>query len=321
MIIVGKNNSADFTNLADCIDYLVANKADEMQTVIILQGHYHEKIEIILDNIHFIGLGEVEIEYNASANQLDENGQAIGTFKSPTVYIQGENLKFSNLKFVNSSGQGELVGQAVAVFVTGDKIIFDQCEFHGYQDTLCIGPIPAAGAHNEINNPNYPMIGHRRVYFCHCFISGTVDYIFGGGNAIFNACQLYTLDRLNEGDTCWVTAASTSSQWDYGFTFYRSIFTSETPRQTHFLGRPWRPYSMVRLVNCYMDEGINPLAWDTWAKHSDNIEKVRYSEIDLNPAETKFKKYNRPSWVRIKNDEKSLESIIQEQFLDWKVLN
>ena len=54
---------------------------------------------------------------------------------------------------------------AVAAMVSGDKTKFLRCGFYGLQDTL--------------------WDDHGRHYYYNCTIEGAVDFIFGGGQSIF----------------------------------------------------------------------------------------------------------------------------------------
>lgn len=56
-------------------------------------------------------------------------------------------------------------GQAVALRISGDKATFYNCQFYGFQDTLC----------DDAN----------RHFFKDCLIQGTVDYIFGSGKSLY----------------------------------------------------------------------------------------------------------------------------------------
>ena len=61
--------------------------------------------------------------------------------------------------------------RAAAIAVESDQTEFNNCKFLSSQDTLYT---------NEGN----------RIYFKNCVIEGETDYIFGGGNVIFDDCQL-----------------------------------------------------------------------------------------------------------------------------------
>lgn len=95
-----------------------------------------------------------------------------------------------NVTFENSFGQGS---QAVAISVGGDRALFRNCHFTGWQDTL--------------------LLKSGRSYFENCQVAGAVDFIFGGGLAWFEKCELRCLAAG------YITAASTSSSAPYGYVF------------------------------------------------------------------------------------------------------
>ena len=61
--------------------------------------------------------------------------------------------------------------QAVAVRCSADRSFFNNCRFIGRQDTLYIKD-------------------KARCYFLLSYIEGTVDFIFGDANAVFNHCNI-----------------------------------------------------------------------------------------------------------------------------------
>jgi pectinesterase len=71
-------------------------------------------------------------------------------------------------------------------------------------------------------------------------VEGTVDFIFGGASAVFNACQIY--EKRSTGGP--ITAANTDAAKTYGILFYRSTITGATNNKTQ-LGRPWGAAAQV----------------------------------------------------------------------------
>ena len=60
--------------------------------------------------------------------------------------------------------------QAVAISVQAENVAFYRCKFSGYQDTIYFH------SGNQF---------HRE-----CIIEGTIDFIFGHGNAVFQKCLI-----------------------------------------------------------------------------------------------------------------------------------
>jgi pectinesterase len=72
------------------------------------------------------------ITNNSHAGLPGLNGP-INTFATQTVFIQANDFTAENLTFENSAGNQ---GQAVALTIMGDRGVFRNCRFLGYQDTL-----------------------------------------------------------------------------------------------------------------------------------------------------------------------------------------
>lgn len=314
-MIVGNAKFANFGKISDALVYLKEHP-EEKRKIFILAGVYRERLHIDLDAVELIGLGSVEIVYGRYAWEKDEHGNDIGTFSTPTVYIEGKDCVFENIIFVNDAGQGDLRGQAVAVFVHGDNIKFLNCQFKGFQDTLCIGPLPP----KQLNGSDFPEKNKRRyfeqyrVLFEHCFIEGTIDYIFGGGTAVFIQCEVKSLCRLNPNDIGYVTAASTPQTSKSGFTFIECLFTGDARENTVYLGRPWRAYSATELIDCVFGSHIKIEGWSEWQQHTPNIENVRYIERYSNKEYVKYFEKTRVNWVNVKSNYKTIDEIIDSCF-------
>lgn len=180
------------------------------------------------------------------------------------------------MTIANSSGFGSEVGQAVAVYAEGDVILFENCRILGHQDTLFTGPLPF----KEIEKGGFrgptefsPRIPGRQLYR-RCYIEGEVDFIFGSAHGAFESCELFSLNCGKEING-YVTAASTYKDEKYGYIFKDCRFTSDCPRGTVYIGRPWRNYAKTVLLNCELGGHINPSAFHDWGK-SEARETVFY---------------------------------------------
>lgn len=127
-------------------------------------------------------------------------------------------MTFSNDVDENSSDTGD---QALALYLDSDRTVLNNVRLLGDQDTVQIHD----GA---------------RAYVTGSYIEGTVDFIHGGGIAVFRSCHIY--EKRSTGGP--ITAASTPASNPYGFLFYRSNITGAVNNTTQ-LGRPWRPDAQV----------------------------------------------------------------------------
>ncbi|KAL2491979.1 putative pectinesterase/pectinesterase inhibitor 13 [Abeliophyllum distichum] len=93
----------------------------------------------------------------------------VPTFQTATFAALGEGFMAQSLGFRNTAGPEK--HQPVALRVQADRSVFLHCRMEGYQDTL------------------YSQT-HRQFYRS-CYITGTVDFIFGDAAAIFQNCMIY----------------------------------------------------------------------------------------------------------------------------------
>jgi pectinesterase len=189
------------------------------------------------------------LTYNLNATMTGSDGKPIGTFRTPSTTIDADDFTAENLTFENSAGP---VGQALALRVDGDRVVFRNCRFLGWQDTI--------------------FLNRGRQYFGDSFIAGHVDFIFGGATAYFERCHLH----------CWrngyITAASTPSERPHGFVFVNGRITGEPGVRT-YLGRPWRDFGQVAFVNTNMSDVVRPEGWHNWDR-PEREKSARYVESD-----------------------------------------
>ena len=109
-----------------------------------------------------------------------------------------------------------------------------------------------------------------RQYYYKCEIQGDVDFIFGRAQAVFDDCDIVSLNRGSKSNNGYITAASTWENFKYGYLIINSRLLGEegmAPNSVS-LGRPWHPNNYkeanarVAYINCYMGEHISTKGWD-----------------------------------------------------------
>ncbi|MBN1763651.1 MAG: alpha/beta hydrolase fold domain-containing protein [Sedimentisphaerales bacterium] len=237
---VNADGSGDYTTVQAAVDAVPENNT-KPTIIVIKPGTYKEKI-VIPRTRRFITFKGDSAETTILTNNLyarmkDENGEELGTFRTPSVTIDADDFSAENITFENSAGD---VGQAVAASVRGDRIVFRTCRFLGWQDTL----LDQSGRH----------------YYENCYIAGHCDFIFGGGTAFFENCHIHCLSAS------YITAASTPQHQPFGYVFYHCKITGEPEGAKTYLGRPWRDYASVVFLNTTMSDVIRPEGWHNWNK-------------------------------------------------------
>lgn len=281
MLVVGKEPFCDYHSIQEAIDSLEQQSMGQADTLYILSGVYKEAVRIYRSNLRIIGIGSVEIVMNRYAKQRDETGEEINTFATPTLFLGGSHLVIENLVITNSAGQGDSIGQAVAVYAHCDQTVFRNCTFKGHQDTLFTGPLPPAPRERSTFGgiPLREHHVHYRQLYQNCYIEGTVDFIFGGATAYFEQCELRSL-RHSENQAGYITAASTPEGESYGYVFKNCFLTAVPNIAPVFLGRPWREYAKTAFVDCQMGEHIHSSGWDNW-NNAANEQTVCYQEYGV----------------------------------------
>ncbi|MCM1520733.1 MAG: pectinesterase family protein [Lachnoclostridium sp.] len=247
-ITVAADGSGDYTTLTQALRKLRGDMEYDVK-IYVKNGVYKEKLVMgaSLRNIEIIGenVDSTIITFGdyASLNNM-------GTSNSYTLKVESCDVTFSNLTFENSAGP---VGQAVAVYTTGDCIQFRNCRFLGNQDTLYTGG------------------KERRLYFDNCYIEGTTDFIFGPATALFTDCDIYA-----KADS-YITAASTPRDVTLGYVFYKCNVTAAPGVTKVYLGRPWRPYASTFFIDCKLPAQIIPSGWHNWSDPANEL-TARYGE-------------------------------------------
>lgn len=266
--------------------------------ILIGEGVWREKLVIEKPFIHLIGAHRSRsvVAFDASAGQPAPDGQPWGTSRSATVIVRAPGFAVSNLTIKNAfdylgyfqqagaEPTGPNRAQAVALMLDAksDRAQVENCEIEGYQDTLFVN----AG----------------RSLFRDCHISGTVDFIFGAGNALFERCEVVSRFRPGSEKQGYIAAPSTFIDREFGLTFLKCRLTREqnVPANSVSLGRAWRPTTnfpdgrygnpkaigKAVFIRCWMDAHIEAAGWDAMEYGARDGSRVR-----LEPREARFFEY------------------------------
>lgn len=243
-------------------------------TLVLAEGVYCEKIFCERPLLRLVGAGEdkTRILWRDGAFDRHADGRKNGTFRSYTAFFDGDLLMVENLTIENGAGDGRLRGQAIAAAVYTRCAWFKQVQLLGHQDTLFIGPLPEKERLPDgFLGPrrNAPRVPTRQLYES-CRISGDVDFIFGGGDALFLQCRLHKV-----GDRPGYLAAPSTAPNGAGFIFDRCAITSDTPRQL-CLARPWRPGARAVFLECTTGDAVAPQRFDAWHCAPGSFEFLTY---------------------------------------------
>ena len=247
LVVSASGGAGVYTTVKAAIDAIPANNTTP-RTIYVKNGTYTEKITFPANKPYITLIGESAA--GTILTYTDTASSAGGTTNSSSVFVLGNDFTAENITFRNTAGP--TAGQAVALFVAGDRAAFYNVRILGNQDTL----YTKAGRH----------------YYRDSYIEGTVDYIFGSATAVFESCEIKSLGNG------FVTAASTDQTIAYGYVFINSSLTrSGSLDDTVYLGRPWRPYASVTYLYSYMNTHIIPAGWNNWGDPA-NESTARFAE-------------------------------------------
>jgi pectinesterase len=242
-VVVAADGSGQYRSVQAAVEAAPENSGT--RTVIrIKPGVYKERV-VVPHNKPFLAFEGEDATTTILTNGLyasmadpsgpDPSGNPLGTFRTPSTTIEADDFVAENITFENSAGAK---GQAVALAVLGDRGVFRNCRFLGWQDTL----LTQWGRH----------------YFENAYIEGAVDFIFGESTAFFDHRHIHAKGNG------YITAASTPQDQPHGFVFSQCRITGEPGVKTD-LGRPWRDYASVSFLDTEMTDVVRPAAWNNWS--------------------------------------------------------
>ncbi len=290
-IIVSQSGDGDFATVQEAINAVPVNNVKPV-TIFIKKGIYIEKILIDSSKEFITILGEDKLNtvltYNDHTGKVAPDGEVINTRTSWSFKILAANFTAKDLTIQNDAGF--TAGQAVALESDGDKAVFINCRFIGFQDVLF--------TNNE----------KSRQYYEHCYIEGTTDFIFGSATVWFEKCHIRSKKDSH------VTAASTPQGNKFGYVFNECVLTGDTSVRNASLGRPWRPFASVTYIHCFIGEHIRQEGWSNW-NNTENYKTTRYAEYKNYGASADPVK--RVPWSKQLSEEEMKNYTIKNIFSNW----
>lgn len=267
-------------------------------TILLDDEIYYEKVVINKDNIIIDGQNKAKITYDDYAIKIHEDGREYVTFRTFTLLVKSNNVTLKNLTVENSSGEGHVVGQAVALHLYGDNIVVENCKLLAKQDTLFCGPLSDDLIDRYIDllpNDERFYVGELHHYFNDCYIEGTVDFIFGGASAIFSNCTIVSLPTKSDS---FIVAPNHHKDNNHGMLFENCKFLKDvnTKDNSVYLARPWRDYGFVTFKNCYLDNHIKQEGFSVW-EGTDRHLHARF--IEINSSGPGANKQKRIGWSKV----------------------
>ncbi|WOH15834.1 hypothetical protein DCAR_0935380 [Daucus carota subsp. sativus] len=237
-LVVAQDGSGSFTQISEAVAAAPINSLRKFY-IKINAGTYNERVQVGYDKKNLAFIGDGMDSTIITFGRSTEAGYILTD--TATADILGDGFIAMGITFINSAGSSN--EQAVALRSTSHFSAFYQCRFEGFQDTL--------------------FVGNGTQFYRSCEIYGSVDFIFGDAAVVFQNCDIYVREPP-PGKACYVTAQARDSK--------------KKNTGTVYLGRPWRSYSTVVVMQSYLDDIIDPQGWLPWENTDTGLDTLYYGE-------------------------------------------
>ncbi len=257
------------------------NRAEENDIIQLSSGAYREKAILTTPGVTIVGQGVhlTSLTYGDFAKMRDTKGREYTTFRSFTLAICADNVTIKNMTIANDAKFPENKGQEVALTVLGDHFTMENCHLASTQDTLFAGPLPEdlIARYSPLFTSDLLRSGQMRQVYRNCRIDGSVDFIFGCGEALFEDCEIRSVWDVR--DIGFVAAPAHALEQTEGFVFRNCRFTCEdrVAPGSIYLARPWRDYGLCRFENCTYGPHITAKGFNKW-NDTDRDQTARFYE-------------------------------------------
>ncbi|KAL2486672.1 Pectinesterase 4 [Abeliophyllum distichum] len=245
--VVAKDGSGQFKTVAAAIAAYPKNLRGRYK-IYVKAGVYEEFITIDKKkpNVFIYGDGPGKSIITGKRNF---GIMKIGTMNTATFSAVGQGFIARGLTFRNYAGPDG--HQAVALRVQSDMSAIFDCSIEGYQDTLYYHAF--------------------RQFYRNCVISGTVDFIFGMGDAVIqNSLIIVRKPNANQQNT--ITADGREvARGTNGLVLQNCRIVPEKAlfplrfKIPTYLGRPWKAEALTVVMQSELGDLIRPEGWMTWA--------------------------------------------------------
>ncbi|KAL0410362.1 UNVERIFIED_CONTAM: putative pectinesterase/pectinesterase inhibitor 13 [Sesamum latifolium] len=244
-VTVAKDGSGNYSTISEALDAMPKTYKGRY-VIYVKEGFYDETVVVkkTMVNLTIFGDGSQKSVVTGSKNYAD----GTPTFRTATFAVLGEGFLAQSIGFNNTAGPKKL--QAVALRVQADHAIFVNCRMEGYHATLF------AQAHRQ--------------FYRSCYITGTIDFIFGDAAAVFQNCMLYVRKPVDVQQNTVTAHGRMDKRQTTGFVIQNSHILAddklepEKDKFKSFLGRPSKEYSRTIIMETQIGDLIQPVGWLEW---------------------------------------------------------
>ncbi|KAF6176280.1 hypothetical protein GIB67_023571 [Kingdonia uniflora] len=253
-IKVDINGDGDFTSVQAAVDSVLPGN-NHWVIIHVRKGVYRERVHIPENKPYIFlrgnGKGRTKIVWDKGS---------IDNYGSATLKVEASNFIAFGVTFKNDANFGTpwtTQNQSVAAMVGADKVAFYHCGFYSAHNTL----FDNKGRH----------------YYENCYIQGSIDFIFGRGQSIFQSCEIFVVGDARVKIHGSITAQNKQTlEEDSGFVFIKGKVYGIG---RSYLGRARGAYSRVIFAKVYLSKAIVPHGWTNWS-HNGTTKNMFHAEYD-----------------------------------------
>lgn len=244
-LVVARDGTGNYSSIGEAIS-AAPNRSKRRFVIYVKLGTYEEHVEVFKkkNNLMIVGDG---MDLTIITGSLSVDGGST-TYNSATFAAVAEGFILQDICIQNTAGPEK--HQAVALRIGGDKTVVNRCRLDAYQDTLYV--------HSE------------RQYYRDCLISGTIDFIFGNAAVVIQNSKLVAKKPMKSQKNMVTAQGRVDPNQNTGISIHGcEIVPSEDlrPEQSSFpsyLGRPWKEYARVAVMQSYIADHIDAAGWYMW---------------------------------------------------------
>ena len=237
--------AGDVNSLLDAIAYASATNSTPEATpikIFVPNGTYDlgetTLTKISGYNISIIGESQDGVVIVNAPDKSNEGINTTATFLNTSSNLYMQDITLQNALDYYNSGSA---GRAVCLDDRGNRNIYKRVKMLSYQDTYV----------TDGNN--------GQLYLEDSEIHGTVDFICGGGDILFENTKLYIEPRYaDKAGECTITAPTTATEYGYVF----NNCTIESHATSYNLGRSWKNTPKAVYLNTKMNQQPISSRWN-----------------------------------------------------------
>ncbi|XP_060193820.1 pectinesterase-like [Lycium barbarum] len=240
--VVAKDGSGDYKTIAEAL-IAAPNMSSKPYFIHVKEGTYNENITIPSNKTNISLVGDGMGVTIISANKSSSMG--LETDNTATLEVYGSGFIGMNMTIKNTAGPEGSQAAALTSAPWHGFASYYQCQFEAFQDTI------------------FSQVGSA--FFRECEVYGTIDFITGDGQAIFQNSVVYARTPTHGQEITIVAPGQDTVTQSPGLVLQNCTISPASgfnkSAVTSYLGRPWKNQGNGVIMWSYIEDFIDPQGW------------------------------------------------------------